>query len=258
MNRLPIIILSLFLFGTLIACGNKDDDSIRVVDGKESLGLSLEPYYGTDTSYNAHLPEMPDDNCVKLHFARTRDLRKEFNDSNYVQLIAARELGIKPIESLRDVWNQKKTIVKIKSCREYYVDELTHSYPYLVPEAAELLKEIGKRFNDSLRARGGGYYRLKVTSLLRTRNTVGRLRRVNRNATDTSAHQFATTFDIAYNKFIYDREGGPHRTAVDLKGLLTEILQKLHNDGRCYVKYEVKQACFHITTRPQTVKPKND
>ncbi len=55
--------------------------------------------------------------------------------------------------------------------------------------------------------------------------------------------------DIAYNKFICD--GTNHlRTAVDLKNLLAEIVEDMHIEGRCFVKYEYKQACFHITVRP--------
>ena len=66
-------------------------------------------------------------------------------------------------------------LVKIESNRYYFVDELTHSYPYLKPHAAALLAEIGRRFHDTLQARGGGDYRPKVTSVLRTPLTVGRL-----------------------------------------------------------------------------------
>ncbi|MDE7125015.1 MAG: hypothetical protein K2O12_00840, partial [Muribaculaceae bacterium] len=113
---------------------------------------------------------------------------------------------------------------------------------------------IGRAFNDSLRARGGGEYRMRLTSVLRTRATVKKLRRVNRNAIDASAHQYATTFDIAYNKFICDGTNHP-RTAVDLKNLLAEIIEDMRLAGRCYVKYEYKQACFHITVRPDGSSP---
>ena len=129
-------------------------------------------------------------------------------------------------------------------------DELSHSYPFLKPHAADLLGEICRRFQDSLRARGGGAYRPKVTSLLRTPLSVGKLRRVNRNATGESAHQYATTFDISYSKFICDNAGDTHRTFEDLKNLLAEILYDLRAQGRCYVKFEYRQSCFHITTRP--------
>lgn len=176
-------------------------------------------------------------------------LGRVFNDSNYLHLQAAALIGITPIDSLANAWNLRRPIAKVTSCREYFIDDLTHSHPYLVPEAATLLKEIGAAFKDSMAARGGGDYRVKVTSVLRTQNSVAGLRRRNRNATSASAHLFGTTFDISYSKFICDSVTVP-RTQEDMKNLLAEILADFRRRGRCYIKYERKQACFHITARP--------
>ncbi|MDE6541330.1 MAG: hypothetical protein K2L74_04900, partial [Muribaculaceae bacterium] len=156
---------------------------------------------------------------------------------------------IRPLMSLADAWHCDRSLVKVQSCVDFYVDELRHSYPYLVPEAAILLHDIGSAFNDSLAARGGGAYRIKVTSLLRTPATVSRLRRVNRNATGESSHSYGTTFDISYSRFICDSITTP-RTFEDLKNLLGEVLLDFSRSGRCYIKMERRQACFHITARP--------
>lgn len=193
----------------------------------------------------------PDAGCEKLSFRWTGRLKKEFNDSNHVHLEAARELGFAPISSQSDILSLSRAVVKIESCADYYVEPPTHSFPYLVPEASDLLHEIGRRFNDTLAARGGGEYRIKVTSLLRTPATVRRLSRVNRNATSESTHSYGTTFDISYSKFICDDSTSTRRTFEDLKNLLGEILHDMRNEGKCYVKYEVKQSCFHITARKQ-------
>lgn len=199
--------------------------------------------------YDNHLPDMPDDGCIKLKINSIGgNLGRVFCDSNHVHLEAARALGIEPIGHVHDIWKLQRPLVEIKSCADYYVDDLTHSYPFLVPEAAELLHEIGRRFNAELDARGGGSYRLKVTSVLRTPATVAKLRGVNRNATTESTHQFGTTFDISYSKFICDSIT-VNRTQEDLKNLLGEVMHGLRNEGRCYVKYERKQSCFHITAR---------
>ncbi len=201
-------------------------------------------------TYEARLAEMPDQGCVKLKVrAIGGGLNKAFNDSNHVQLQAARALGIAPINGVWDAWHLRRPIVEIASCPEYYVDTLTHSYPYLVPEAAQLLTEIGRRFNRALMERGGGNYRIKVTSVTRTPLTVGQLRRINRNATQESCHQYGTTFDFSYLKFICNDSTGVRRNQEDLKNLLAEVLYDLRSDGRCYVKHERKQSCFHITAR---------
>ncbi len=216
------------------------------------------PVSDADSAFMSHLDSMSDLNCVKLHVNPLGgSLGRVFNDSNHVQLAVAEKLGIKPIESLSDAWNLRRPVKKIASCKEYFVDNLTHSLPYLVPEAYDLLSEIGARFNDTLQARGGGSYRIKVTSVLRTSTGIKKLRRRNINAVKTSAHQFGTTFDISYAKFICDSMT-VNRTQEDLKNLLAEILKELSAEGKCYVKYERKQGCFHITARPVAVENKND
>lgn len=202
------------------------------------------------SAFDARLDSAPDDGCVRLRIKPIGPLRRAFNDSNYVHLEAARAIGIAPIATDADIWRLRRPVVRIESCADYYVEPLTHSYPYLVPEAARLLSDIGRAFNDSLDAQGGGRYRLKVTSVLRTPVTVKRLRRVNRNAVEESTHSYGTTFDISYSKFICDGLDEPHRTFEDLKNLLGEVLYDLREQGRCYVKYEFRQSCFHITVRP--------
>lgn len=197
--------------------------------------------------YDTHLDSAPDDGCVRLRSNVHVPLSRLFNDSNHVHLLQARAGGIRPIEDSAMAWTEGRGLVEIKSNPYYYLDELSHSYPYLKPHAADLLAEICRRFQDTLAARGGGAYRPKVTSLLRTPLSVGRLRRVNRNATGESAHQYATTFDISYSKFICDDASAPHRTFEDLKNLLAEIVADMRDEGRCHVKHERNQACFHIT-----------
>ena len=169
-----------------------------------------------------------------------------FNDSNYLQYRYAEALGIEPIKNLRMAYRTRRPIVYVKSNKYYEVDSLTHSLPYLVPEAEKLLTDIGRGFIDSLRHRGADGYRIRVTSLLRTPHTVKRLRRVNVNATDSSTHQFGTTFDLSYTRFnCLDSTRTIHDG--DLKNLLAEVLLDLRTRGRCLVKFERKTGCFHVT-----------
>lgn len=235
-----------------------DEESSDSVMNEVADAIPDMPVSDVDSAFIRHLDSMPDINCVKLHVNPLGgSLGRVFNDSNHVQLAVAEKLGIKPIERLSDAWNLRRPVKKVVSCKEYFVDNLTHSLPYLVPEAYALLSEIGARFNDTLQARGGGSYRIKVTSVLRTSDGIKKLRRRNINAVKTSAHQFGTTFDISYTKFICDFMT-VNRTQEDLKNLLAEILKELSTEGKCYVKYERKQGCFHITARLVAVENKND
>lgn len=195
----------------------------------------------------------PDGGCVRLRINGIGGtLGCVFSDVNRFHLEAARAGGIDSVVDSYSLWHRSRGIVKIRSNECLLIDSLTHSYPYLTREAASLLYEIGHRFRDSLEARGGGDYRLKVTSAFRTPQTVRKLRRVNRNASAESAHQYATTFDISYSKFICDNANGVRRTFEDLKNLLAEVVNDLRNQGRCYVKHERHQACLHITVIPDS------
>lgn len=203
-----------------------------------------------DTPAPVPFDSMPDGDCVRMRIAPIGNLRHALLDSNYHHYETGRELGIDPITSDGKAWRTKKPLLRMTSCREFFVAPMTHSYPYLIPEASQLLHEIGAAFNDSLQARGGGNYRLKVTSMLRTSRTVKRLRRINRASVDSSSHQFGTTFDISYTRFMLTRTGGVHRSQEDLKNLLAEVIIDFRNRDRLYAIYEHKSGCIHITVRP--------
>lgn len=184
----------------------------------------------------------------RIHINNIGHLRDVFNDSNHHQLPHAQRLGIKPVTRLRDLYRTRRPIVKVISNEYYTVDSLRHSFPYLVPEAEALLRTIGANFIDSLHSRGADGYKIIVTSLLRTPASVKKLRRVNRNATENSTHQYATTFDITYSRFdCADTTRTIHQG--DLKNLLAEVLNDLRGQGRCKVKFERHTACYHITAQ---------
>ena len=175
-------------------------------------------------------------------------LREVFNDTNALQLPAAMANGIDPVSDLRSAYHLRRPIQHIYSCDEFVVDSLWMSMPYLVPRAAQLLKDIGRAFQDTVRARGGGDYRIKVTSALRTEYSVGKLRRRNRNASDSSCHRFATTFDISWTKFDC-LDTTRLNSLEDLKNILAEVIEQKREQGRCYAIYERRQGCFHVTVR---------
>jgi len=176
-----------------------------------------------------------------------------FPDTNAVQLTAARRWGVTPVKNRSDAEARKKELVYMAASPYYHVDPLRQSIPYLVPRAAVLLQDIGQAFFDSLYIKGVPLHRLIVTSVLRTQEDVGRLRRFNGNATENSCHLYGTTFDICYNRYktVEDPEGPPRREVRNdtLKYVLSEVLRDMRQQGRCYIKYEVKQGCFHMTVR---------
>lgn len=179
--------------------------------------------------------------------------KRVFNDGNDVHLPMAQSLGIPPLNNRDEAEHSKDRLQEILSGELYDVDSLTHSIPFLVPRAVACLDTIGQRFLDSLASKGLNPYRVRVTSVLRTKEDVAKLRRRNINAVEQSAHSHGTTFDISWKRFnqIPDPGGRPHQEvgADTLKLVLSEVLRDMKDQQRCYVKYELKQGCFHITTR---------
>lgn len=180
------------------------------------------------------------------HFGNT------FPDQNDVQLLAANKHGVKPVFDRRDAERRKGELVYVGSNPYFYVDKLKNSIPYLVPRASVLLQDIGRAYFDSLQIKGIPLHKIIVTSILRTKQDVEKLRTHNGNATQNSCHLYATTFDICYNRYkTVQTSAEPRRSVTNdtLKWVLSEVLRDMREQERCLVKYEVKQGCFHITVK---------
>lgn len=190
---------------------------------------------------------------VEVNYERA-DIRyaDTFNDLNARQLAAAKKAGLPEVpETRKDI--DCSLVTKIGTCADYRIATLTHSVPYLVPAAADELGAIGSAFRARLSSAGLPEYRIVVTSVLRSKADVQSLMKTNSNATANSAHCYGTTFDIAWSSF--DRVPSLSKALVadvsaeDLKAILGEVLIEERKAGRIFVKYEINERCFHITSR---------
>jgi hypothetical protein len=193
---------------------------------------------------------------IENHPVRIWDVNfaKEFNDVNEVQLAVAQAIGVPPVRNREEAEKLKSKLVKLEATDTYVIDSLTHSIPYLIPSAKELLDDIGRVFQDSLSAKGLNPYKLVVTSVLRTEEDVAKLSKNNINAAENSTHCYGTTFDLSYWRYVKipDLRGRPYEDVPPeyLRATLSQVLKDIHDQGnRCYVKYERQQNCFHITVR---------
>lgn len=168
-----------------------------------------------------------------------------------LHLEAAQRKGILPMAERGDTTKHLKSLVRLPLELDLYrIDKLKHSIPYLVDDASTLLIQISSNFRDSLISKKMPVYKLIVTSVTRTQDDVDSLTKRNRNASENSAHRYATTFDISWKRFQKRGLEGVNDVGVDrLKLVLAEVLHDLRQRDRCYVVYERKQACFHITVR---------
>lgn len=234
----------------VVVNGVLNDSGINTLGKKDSVGdgehvvssiFKLTSFYNTEgTQLRNRINSVPG-------FSRT------FPDNNDVQLVSANKYGVKPVENREDAENRKKELVFVGANPYYFIDPLRSSIPYLVPRAAVLLNDIGRAYYDSLRIKNIPLHQIIVTSVLRSKEDVMKLRNYNGNATENSCHLYGTTFDVCYNRYktINKLDGSKGRMVRNdtLKWVLSEVLRDMRENNRCYVKYEVKQGCFHITVR---------
>lgn len=182
-----------------------------------------------------------------------------YRDLNPVHLKHAKANGIRPFKKNKDFHQDieqlldNNELVKITNSRNYVVKRLTHSHPYLTPEAAELINDLGKRFRKKLKENDLGNYAYQISSLLRTEESQKGLSRTNRNASPNTSHLYGTTFDIAYNNVVKRPLPWMKVEVADARviKLLSEAIGELRSEGRCVVVTEKHETCFHITVVPK-------
>lgn len=226
----------------------------KIVGAVVAAGLFLYVYFSAKSCIEERrwLAQGP----IENHPVRIWDVKfaKEFNDLNDTQLTVAQAIGVPPVKNREEAEKLKTKLVKLEATDTYVIDSLTHSIPYLIPSAKELLDDIGRVFQDSLSAKGLNPYKLVITSVLRTEEDVAALSKRNVNASENSTHRYGTTFDLSYWRYVKipDLRGRPYEDVPPeyLRATLSQVLKDFHDQGnRCFVKYEKKQNCFHITVR---------
>ena len=229
---------------------DKEDADKTVAEDLEKDELSVTP--DTEQGGKPSIFFDKDDKEVKHRIFSVPHFGNTFPDQQDVQILAATKHGVKPVQNRLEAENSKGKLVYVGSNPFFYVDKLNNSIPYLVPRASVLLQDIGRAYFDSLQIKGIPLHKIIVTSILRTKDDVAKLRTRNGNATENSCHLYGTTFDICYNRYkqIQTREQPRRQVQNDtLKWVFSEVLRDFRDKNRCYIKYEVKQGCFHITVK---------
>ncbi len=192
---------------------------------------------------------------------------------------SARRLGVTPGRSSRELDSLAVSgeLARLPdSTGLFVVRRLDHSLPLLTPRAAALLGEIATRFQARLGTMGLPPLRLEVTSALRSEADQSALRGSNPNAArGTSAHEYGTTFDIAYSAFAaparpvvaVEARDGPEvarfldryaavaadalggRRSYELEAILGRLLRTMQDEGKVMVTRETLEPVFHLTVR---------
>ena len=204
---------------------------------------------GSDSPKNQRTDIIED--TLVAYPGRTFSYKDKFRDTQAKQEQAAKAIGLStPPQNRQQAAKMRSQLTLIKTNENYIVDSLTHSIPYLVPTAAAELESIGKEFADILQRNNLPHYRFYVTSVLRTKDDVKYLQKSgNVNATTNSCHCYGTTFDLAYYRYDKVTRTREYMHQDNIKLVLGQVLLNHQRAGKIYVKYEWRQACFHITVR---------
>lgn len=163
----------------------------------------------------------------------------------------ARLAGIEKCATETDIqkWVVRGKMVRIRSTRDYKIDDMSHSHPYLTRDSRRLLKEIARRFREKTRDDGLYGSRFIITSMTRTTQNLNSLGKSNINASENSPHLYGNAFDISYARFSLRKLHVKECDQWYLKEALAEVIWQLRQEKKCWATYERQQGCFHVVTR---------
>ena len=158
--------------------------------------------------------------------------------------------GIQPVantQGLRKAYRAKK-LVLVMPANGFILDTFQYSYAFLTPYAAQILKEIGSAFQDSLAQSPLKDCQLVVTSMTRTKHTVAKLVRKNRTAVKRSPHLNGNSFDISFSRF----NSAHPLSEIEkqyLQTVISRILLRFKKDIKIWATHEVREECLHVVAR---------
>lgn len=246
-RKFPMRGFCLFLMLLLLGCGPRDNKIERnALEEIKVVSCDTIPLYEENREKEI--------TAVSCEYLESIEPTVKLRDRNTVHLLFAQHIGLdygykrdKAFLRAKDSLVKNGLLVPIRDGQYYRVKEMEHSFPYLTPEAASLLEEIGMRFRDNLEAKRRKPHAIFITSALRTDESQRRLFRRNKNATrSTTSHLYGTTFDISYLEF-YRCEDGVVSQQRYLQDVLTKTMREMRAEKCCLVMREVKQRCFHVT-----------
>lgn len=236
--------------------------SIHVPVLKKEIRINLPVIQQKNLKIEPIKPNVPD--CDHVRYANVPiKPSSKLNDINDVQLVHALKNGLKrPFKTNNELitninnFKKKSILFEVTENNFYQFKSLTHSQPYLIPEAIDLINEIGFRFQKKMEAKKKNYFKYQITSLLRTEEEQTRLHHRNGNAASHSTHMYGTTVDISYKDF-YNTKINKKESSFDAVQAMTKVLIEMRQECRLLCVRERHQSCFHITVvvcKPDTNK----
>ena len=247
-----VLIILVALSAIFFLYKNKQTDLVPVPVSKKEIKQDIPLIDQQIAKVEKIKPNVPD--CDHIQFANVPIKPSiKLNDINDVQLVHAMKNGLKkPFktdkELLADIENlkRKSILLEVVENNFYQFKNITHSQPFLIPEAIDMLNEIGYRFQKKMEAKKKNYFKYQITSLLRTEEEQTKLHHRNGNAASHSTHMYGTTVDISYKDF-FNIKINKKESSFDAVQAMTKVLMEMRQECRLLCVRERHQSCFHIT-----------
>ena len=168
-----------------------------------------------------------------------------FNERNSIHILATKNSSLhSPIKKEIGIrkFLKNKSLIRLKEGEGYIIDQMPYSYPYLTAKTISFIEALGMEFKTACELSHLPCRPFIITSALRTKETVKKLQKKNPNEKTESAHLYGCTFDIAWSRFGYGNN--PDQEMLDV---LIPCLKNMQKKRKCRIKFEMNQACFHIT-----------
>lgn len=211
---------------------------LAFVDWPSGSAASPNTQFSNTTAHNDLLASDP-----SIYTSQLNNYLSQYMDRSVKQ-------GIKPVQTtagLRSAYKAKK-LVLVAANKGYVLDEFQYSYAFLTPYAAQILKEIGSAFKDSIAHTHLATSELIVTSMTRTHHTVSKLVKTNRTAVRRSPHLNGNSFDFSYARFATDQALSTEELQY-LQTTIAKILLQFKKDIKIWVTYEAHEECLHVVAR---------
>jgi len=176
---------------------------------------------------------------------------KKLNDRIVDYSAQARLTGISTAYNEGDIRERiiDRELLKVRSGRNYRIEEMKNSYPYLTRDSKKLLRKIGRNFRKKINKEGFKGSKFIITSMTRTKENAKVLGRSNINVSENSPHLNGNAFDISYARFSIRKFKVTDCDKWYMKEALAEVIYQLRQENECWATYEKQQGCFHVVSR---------
>ena len=178
--------------------------------------------------------------------------KRSFGDLNEKHLNVAQAIGIRPLASREEAekWKKRCSISQQMICTRLILWHIPSRISFRERLPCSIQSVITSRFPGCQRLESEqDYSNFRTAYKRRCQASAPSQRQCIRKFRSLLRHDIRCQLETLPE--VEDEDGRPLQdvSSDTLKLVLSEVLRDLKRAEKCYIKYELRQGCFHITTR---------